>query len=284
MARLSAPVADTHGISLPARYTIRPIDASLAEWAKALMVQGFLLRPSLWQPLLPEPKVASALRAFTAMKGHFEHAINSGLSYAIVDSAYTFQRPESIAAGGGLYWDELDPDDPDFESNGKDKMVDRLDFPLVCIALSVDALDRRPDEATKALYDFMPLVRSLGAYLSERGRESEHTWEAVEFGELLLRSGCVTKPGYEGQGLMTALNHFVMLEAKARAYKAISVGVGNPTVFRNWLKAPPGCHSRVVARIDVSEIELEDEEGQLIHPYANSDMSKKGWLIWCGLD
>lgn len=248
------------------------------------MVQGFLLRPSVWQPLLPVPRAASALRAFTAIEGHLNHAVDSGLSYGIVDSEYNYHRAESTVLGGSLYWDELDPHDPDFEREGENKMVERMDFPLVCIALSVDGLDKRSDDATKSLYDFIPMVKSLGTYLAGRSRESEHTWVPLETGELLIRSGCVTKPGYEGQGLMSALNHFVMLEAKARSYSAISVGVGHPAVFRNWMKAPEGCRSRVVATIDVWDIELEDEEGRLVQPYVNSSMGKKAWLIWCALE
>ncbi|KAH6653296.1 hypothetical protein BKA67DRAFT_569123 [Truncatella angustata] len=209
MPSLSTPAVDTHGISLPSRYSIRPIDATLAPWAKALMVQGFFLRPSIWEPLLPEPKVANALRAFTALDGHFAHAIDSGLSYAVMDSEYEFRRPESVASGGGLYWSELDPDDANFERDGRDKMLERMDFPMVCLALSVDGYDKKPDEASRALYQFMPLVRELGSYFGQKERESGETWEPSNMGERMIRSGCVTQPGYEGRGLMTALNHFV---------------------------------------------------------------------------
>ncbi|KAK6085178.1 hypothetical protein SCUP234_02119 [Seiridium cupressi] len=284
MPTLPAPVADTHGISLPSRYKIVPIDASIAPWVKALMIHGFFLRPSIWQPLLPKPKVSNALRSFNAIGGHFSHSIDSGHSYAIIDSEYEYKRPESASSGGALYWDELDPSDPDFERDGKDKMLERMDCPVVCIALSVDGFDQKPAEATRALYEFMPLVRELGNYFSRRSKESGESWDPTERGELLIRSGCVTKAGYEGQGLMTALNHFVMLEAKAKGFQAISVGVGSPSVYRNWMKAPPGCHSKILAHLDVWDIELEDDQGRTIRPYVNSEMSKQGWLIWCDLD
>jgi hypothetical protein len=248
------------------------------------MIHGFLLRPSIWQPLLPEPRVSNALRAFSAMDGHFFHAIDSGNSYAIFDSEYKYRQRESFRSKGGLYWNELDPDDPDFEQTGKEKMLEGMDFPMVCMALSVDGYDKRPDDATRSLYDFMPLARELGNYFSRRAKESGTPWEPTERGELLIRSGCVTKVGYEGRGLMAALNHFVMLEAKAKAYRAISVGVGNPSIYRNWMKAPPGCRSTIISNVSVWDIELEDDEGRKVRPYVDSGMSKQGWLIWCDLD
>lgn len=96
------------------------------------MIHGFLLRPSsIWEPLLPEPKAANALRAFSALDGHFSHAIRSGHSYAVVDSEYAFRRPGSAETGGRLYWDELDPGDPDFAAQGGRLMYEGMDFPLV---------------------------------------------------------------------------------------------------------------------------------------------------------
>jgi hypothetical protein len=247
------------------------------------MIYGFLLRPSIWEPLLPEPKVANALRAFTALDGHFSHAIHSGRSYAIIDSEYRYKRPESAASRGGLYWDELDSGDPNFEREGSDKMLECMDFPLVCVALSIDGFDRRPDQATRDLYEFMPLVKELGTYLSSIAHTYESACEPDDWGKLLIRSGCVTRPEYEGRGLMTALNHFVILEAKARNYQAINVGVSSGSVYRNWMRAPPGCRSTVVANVDIWNIELRNQDGRLVRPYVDSRTGRQGWLIYCNL-
>lgn len=58
-------------------------------------------------------------------------AINSGCSYAIVDSEYEFRTPESAEASGCLDWERLDPDDPDFETKGRRLMLEGMDFPVV---------------------------------------------------------------------------------------------------------------------------------------------------------
>ncbi|ETS75602.1 hypothetical protein PFICI_12546 [Pestalotiopsis fici W106-1] len=256
------------------------------------MIHGFLLRPSIWQPLLPEPKVGNALRAFAALDGHFMHAINSGCSYAIVDSEYEFRKAESAVTGGCLYWDQLDPEDPDFETKGTMLMLEGMDFPVV-VRLALDVLDKKPDTATQDLYDFIPLVRELGTWLSVRGgskssspgdapSSSRHD-QPASWGEALIRSGCVTKEGYEGRGLMTALNRFMMLEARARGYRTISVGVADWSVYRCWMSPPPGCRSRITAEFRVWDIELEDEDGRLVRPYVNSGINEQGWLIRCDL-
>jgi hypothetical protein len=271
--RMNAPESGyiTRGYS--AVFTSKPL----------LICDNIVLRPSIWEPLIPEPKTSNALRAFEALDGHFAHSINSGLSYAIFDSEYQFLRPESAASGGRLYWDELDPEARGFEASGRQEMVARMDFPLVCIALSVDAFDRMPDGASEAFYDFMPMVRDLSNFLAGADGRPKGSWEPARTGEVLLRSGCVTKPGYERRGLMSALNRFVMLEARARAYRGIRVGVASPSVYRNWMKPPPGCRSSVVAYLDLWALELEDEEGNMVRPYINSGMERDGWLIWCDL-
>ena len=131
-----------------------------------------------------------------------------------------------------------------------------------CVGLAFDALDKKPDTATRDLYNFIPLVRELGSWLSVRGGDessrssassssgdtplsssssTSQQQQATGWGEILIRSGCVTKDGYEGRGLMTALNRFMMLEARARGYRAITVGVANWSIYRCWMSPPPGC-------------------------------------------
>jgi hypothetical protein len=144
-------------------------------WAKALQIEGFMLRSSsIWGPLVPQPRAANALRAFSALDGHFAHAVTSGMSFGIFDTEYAFQRPESAAAsssrsskhttittttttmqaggggGGALYWHVLDPSAAGFEARGPDLMRVGMDFPLVCVALAVDARSPTPDAAAAA--------------------------------------------------------------------------------------------------------------------------------------
>ncbi|KAK7965177.1 hypothetical protein PG988_010181 [Apiospora saccharicola] len=310
---LLPPVQDTHGIQLPPRYTIRPIDAGVADWAKALAVQGFLLGPSIWSPLMAAPKTRSALRAFGALHGYYMHAVESGVSYGVFDSEYEFARPESKStsaaaaaaasngdtsingnengtkyepSGGDVYWHELDPDaDPDFETGGgAQRMVEGMDFPLVCVALSCDLAGKPGPDIVEALHAFFPLQRGVSQYWRDRDPRPKGTWEPSGVGEVCARMGCVTKPEYQGRGLMSALNHFVMLDLKARGFRAMNAGIGVPSVYRNWMNAPAGCRSHAYLDLNILEIEVEDDDGRKVKPYADSGMDKEGWLMWCDLN
>ncbi|KAK7908436.1 hypothetical protein PG985_015739 [Apiospora marii] len=308
---LLPPVQDTHGIQLPPRYTIRPIDAGVADWAKALAVQGFLLGPSIWSPLMAAPKTRSALQAFDALHGYYMHAVNSGVSYGVFDSEYEFARPESKStdttppgtsngdsntngdvngsghesSGGAVYWRELDPDAPDFETGGgARRMVEGMDFPLVCVALSCDLAAKPPPDIVEALYAFFPLQKGVSQYWRDRDPRPKGTWEPRDVGEVCARMGCVTKPEYQGRGLMSALNHFVMLDLKARGFRAMNAGIGVPSVYRNWMNAPAGCRSYSYLDLDMLEIEVEDEDGRKVKPYKDSGMAREGWLMWCELN
>lgn len=231
---LLPPAQDTHGIQLPSRYTIRPIDAGVADWAKALAVQGFLLGPSIWSPLMAAPKTRSALRAFDALHGYYMHAVNSGVSYGVFDSEYEFARPESKSttptpapaaapngdgtngtngsgrgrgdgyerSGGAVYWHELDPGAADFETGGgARRMVGGMDFPLVCVALSCDLAAKPPPDVVEALHAFFPLQQGVSQYWRDRDPRPKGTWEPRGVGEVCARMGCVTKPEYQGRGL-----------------------------------------------------------------------------------
>lgn len=142
-------------------------------------------------------------------------------------------------------------------------------------------MDKKSDQATRDLYALMPLVRELGTWLS--AREEHGSRPPAVSGESLVRSGCVTKLGFEGRGLMTALNRFMLLEARARGYRAVRAGVSDGSVYRCWMSPPGGCRSSVAASFRLREIELEDEDGRLVRPYVGSQVDEYGWLIRCEL-
>ncbi|KAI1075688.1 hypothetical protein F5B20DRAFT_585056 [Whalleya microplaca] len=280
---MSQLMTNTHGVVLDPRYQIRRVDPSVGDWAKAMGVEGFLLRDAtLWKPILPAPKTANALKGFRKLSGHYNHSIMSGHSYAIFDTQYRYRRTQSAAYGGMLYWDELDPRESGFEKHGRRKMLERMDFPMVCIAFAFDAFAPRSESATAKMLDLLPLQSQLGAFLASMDPRPMETWAPTDYGQVLIRSGCVTRPGYEGQGLATALNQFVMLEAKWRGFYGINVGMGNASIYRSYMNPPPGVRSEVLSYWDFEEIELVDKRGRKIRPYVGSGM-KEGWYIWCDL-
>ncbi|KAI0483190.1 hypothetical protein GGR56DRAFT_230465 [Xylariaceae sp. FL0804] len=296
-------ITETHGINLPPRYQIRRIDFSVRDFVIAMGIEGFMLRhASLWKPLLPHPKVGSALRAHACLAGHYDHAIHSGLSFCIVDTQYRYRRPGSAEAGGWLYWDELDPGAADFERRGHKRMLHGMDFPIVCIALAFDAFSQRSYQATADMLELIPLQSQLGAFLKAHEREERRhlltrdtlcqqeamdprppeTWAPTGYGHVLMRSGCVTKPGYERRGLATALNRFVMLEARALGFRGLSVGMGSRSMLRCYVHPPRGCASQVVAHWNFEDIQMYDEEGNVFRPYLGSGM-RDGWEVWIDL-
>jgi hypothetical protein len=250
---------------------------------------------SLWKPLLPFPKTANALRGLDKLARHYQHAIASGLSFGIFDTQYVFSRPAAAAANRMLHWrggdGDLDPGQTEFERYGADQMRAAMDFPLVCMALAYDAFAPRDPRAARDMLDLIPLQRQLGAFLSSvsenygtgngKGKVLAAS-EPTDFGQVLVRSGCVTRMGYEGQGLATALNRFVMLEAKSWGFRGIKVGISNPSVLHCYTNPPRGCRTQVVAHWDFEKIEMEDEDGNIIRPYEGSGM-KDGWEVWCDL-
>jgi hypothetical protein len=283
MVKLPEKITNTHGIHLPPRYSIRRVDAATAPWAKALIIHTFLLGPSIWSPLVPDPKVKSAWRAFEMMDGHYMHSLLSGHSYAVFDDEYEFSRDESRGDNGRLYWDELDPDAHGFEEHGRDLMERAMDFPLVCVGAAFDLFDKKPDEATASMRELIPLERFMAEYAAKmdpRGDRPEE-WLPKKRGQAVARAGLVTRESYRGRGLMKALNHFMILEARASGFDAIMVGPNHPSVVKSWMNPPDGCKITVLAKTNVWEVSVEIEDGEVVTPYETSMVGRVGHMLWC---
>ncbi|KAK7993399.1 hypothetical protein PG989_006780 [Apiospora arundinis] len=233
MPPIPPPVADTHGVELPPRYRICLLTEEYTDWIKALYSDGFLLRCTPWVAMSrASPPGTSrrqlSLRAFTEIDGFNRYLVTSGLSYAIFDTEYMFQRPGSAAAGGHLYWEDdgllglAASNDVKTEEAQIERLVDGMDFPPM----------------QESLHAFYPLRRGVFSYIDRNldKRPADHPDRQAPTGpgQLFMRNGCITKRGYEGRGLMTALNRFVALEARARGFRGLSVGTNSPTVMRSY--------------------------------------------------
>ncbi|KAK8030070.1 hypothetical protein PG993_011361 [Apiospora rasikravindrae] len=330
MPPLPPPVANTHGIELPARYRICLLTDEYTDWVKALYSDGFLLRATPWVAMnrtAPpgRSRVNLALSAFTELDGFHRYLVNSGLSYAIFDTEYAFQRPGSAEAGGHLYWDDggvflgqhehqrqqnRGDYDEDEEDDAKvNRLVEGMDFPLVCYGLSYDAFAPYPAETQKIVNAFYPLRGPMFEYidqhLDKRPRDHPDRQPPTRPREILMRNGCITKRGYEGRGLMTALNRFIALEARARGFRGLSLGTNSPTVMRSYFfnaddekkkgknpMAAAGMRSSVFAHVDnlgqfrLSDFGIKEEngiDGKEVYPFRGYWFSQKVWLIWCDL-
>jgi hypothetical protein len=273
-------IDDTHGIKLPERYYIGEIDSSVAEWCKALMIYGFMLRTSIWTPILREPKTANALRALKLLSDYFDHAITSGLSYGVFDTEYQSKHPQADVGIGKLHWDQLDPKDPYLRI----KMIEEMDFPLVSVALSYDFFNQRKADFEPSILEILPLHPVMMSILAQEAPGPQDPRWPQAPGEVVCRTGTVTKPGYERRGLMTALNKFVILEMRSRAYRNLIIGTaGNGlSVHHVYTNPPDGCGSEVLHHYDVETMELDGEDGQKFKPYVGCEL-KEGWMVWVDL-
>ncbi|KAK7912117.1 hypothetical protein PG985_014598 [Apiospora marii] len=328
MPLLPPPVTNTHGVELPPRYRICLLTEEHTDWVKALYSDGFLLRPTPWVAMsqAAPPGTSSvdlARRAFTELDGFHRYLAGSGLSYAIFDAAYAFARPGSAAVGGRLYWEDdglldtqrrQDGGSNDNSNAEADRMVKGMDFPLVCYGLSFDGFAPPPPEVQRALQAFYPLRGGVFAHidrhLDKRPRDHPDRQPLTRPGQVLVRNGCITKREYQGRGLMTALNRFIALEARARGFRGLSVGTNSPTVMRSYFFDPDdegeggrnpmaaaGMRSSLFAHVeDLFELRLEDlgvegpkeeekeeKRGEEIYPFRGYDFNRNVWLIWCDL-
>ncbi|KAK8859221.1 hypothetical protein PGQ11_009955 [Apiospora arundinis] len=323
MPPIPPPVADTHGVELPPRYRICLLTEEYTDWIKALYSDGFLLRCTPWVAMSrASPPGTSrrqlALRAFTEIDGFHRYLVTSGLSYAIFDTEYMFQRPGSAAAGGHLYWEDdgllgiTASDDAKTEEAQIERLVDGMDFPLVCHALSYDGFAPPPAEVQESLHAFYPLRRGVFSYidrnLDKRSVDHPDRQAPTGPGQRFMRHGCITKRGYEGRGLMTALNRFVALEARARGFRGLSVGTNSPTVMRSYFfdnkddevrrrnpMAKAGMSSFLFAHVEdlckytLKDFGVEEEDGEdgkkvgEVYPFRGYDFNRNVWLIWCDL-
>ncbi|KAI1860496.1 hypothetical protein JX265_009895 [Neoarthrinium moseri] len=259
-------VKELHGIALPSRYEIRPIEPQHEEWCRALLAQALLLRAPIWRPLIPEPKVKTILTGWRTLEPYYGHSLRNGLSYAVYDKEYVFKRPESVASGGALYWDEINAEDPELEVKGEQWMLDGLDFPIVSLALSYDLLQPPPKEAYAAMGRLLPAWGAMMAQFTDTAQTIPNLPQPTEIGQYAHRSGCITRSEYEGKGLGKLASWWVMHEMAAKGFWGLLVGAGNDQISKIWLHKDAPFRVATIIKEDLWQVELE-VDGQKIRPY-----------------
>ncbi|KAI3327275.1 hypothetical protein HD806DRAFT_388404 [Xylariaceae sp. AK1471] len=264
-------VTESYGVKLPARYEIRRLGPEVEPWLRALTSYVLILDLRTFAPLYKDRQpVKRLLEDDPKRKTSSLHSLESGLSYGIFDKDYQFKRPESSATGGAVYWHEIDPNDPDLEVTGPQRLLDAMDFPLVSIALSYDKANPMPPEVLADSVQLIPeqtYMRMLAPTASSPDEKKKKTEEPNK-GEVLARGGTATRRDYSGQGLMKSLSHFVMHEAHARGFKRIEVTVASEAVSRVWRNPPAPYRAEIVAQTDIRQGEIE-VDGKIIKPFSS---------------
>ncbi|KAI1385387.1 uncharacterized protein F4822DRAFT_412921 [Hypoxylon trugodes] len=270
-----ALVRDTHGVALPSRYEIRLITPDLANKILALIYFNNFFESSVWSGIYEGQLVKKALETYHASKAFYqmpELVPNNGLSYCIWDKEFVFKKPESAAVGGACYWDDFDLNDPDLEVNGKQKLLDALDFPIVSFGLSIDKFAPGDMREWEALMKVLPLNKGLKDYYAAHDPRPKGSWEPTATGQVIDRVGTGTREAYQGQGIMKALAKFIMLEMKARGYRAIQISCGDARVHHVWTNPPPPFRSSTLVSLPMWFYEIE-EDGKKIRPYEKSKVA-----------
>lgn len=250
------PVTNLHGVQLPEHYEIRPLDLQYREWVAAIIAHGNIYQG--WLGALYEGQRAkTALGFWRIFRTGYERSLEGNLCYGVFDKDYQFKRPESAATGGALYWSEFNQNDPDLELDGRQKLSDAMDFPLVSVAMAHDAHDQ---ECATLL--FGPLTKEFPAMASVFGAAppdmpAQKAEEGPTRGSVVGRNGTATADAYTGKGLMKALSHFLMHETKANGYNQIRLGNTSMAVHHVWSNPPAPYKASVLMDYHCQDHEVE---------------------------
>ncbi|KAI1814580.1 hypothetical protein GGS20DRAFT_403938 [Poronia punctata] len=263
-------VTETYGVQLPARYELRRLDPDIEPWLRALSAYVLLLDLPIYTPLYKDRQpIKRLLEDNRKRKAAQLHCVESGLSYGIFDKEYRYKRPESAATGGAVYWHEIDPDDPDLEETGQQKLLEAIDFPIVCAALSYDKAIPIPPEVMEGVVGFIPEYNYPRTFLAASLSSVGYKPETPKRGEVLVRGGTMTRRDYVGRGLMTAISRFIMHDAHVRGFKKIDMPMANASVSKIWLNPPAPYRAELVVDIDIRENEVEID-GKMVRLFSEA--------------
>jgi hypothetical protein len=254
---------------LPSRYEVRVLNESHIDWALAIVCHSNTFHSPLWTPIYSQKDSKSnpCTIIYRTARYLVEHQIATGLSLGVFDKEYKFKRPESEATGGALYWD-LDDNTADGPT-----MLAQMDFPLVSVALALDAFEpldlSRLGDFFAALPEFPILYGALGAG-DQRDKDS---WEPKALGEVVQRNATSTRAEYEGERIMKRLAHTLMHRAYADGFRGIQIECAHPAVTHVWSHPPEPYKGEVISKVDCMSFEHKEEDGTVSYPFRPAELT-----------
>jgi len=249
--------------NLPSRYEIRPLDLAHADWVNALLYQSNVFHSPLWVPILGDNRPKTPFAFLRASRYLVEHQLKSGYSLGVFDKEYEYKRPESAATGGRLYWESDDSDSAELDQA---TLLERMDFPLVSVALSYDSIDPLDMSKLADFFEILPAFPALHMGLAAHDRRDAASWEAKGPREVLFRAATSTHPSYEGRGLMKGLAHALMRQAADQGFRGIQIETAHDAVTHVWKNPPPPFEGEIVSSINTHTYELTNDEGVKSYP------------------
>jgi hypothetical protein len=243
------------------RFEIRKLGLEHLDWARAIISHSNIFHSPAWAEIYSENKTERLYQTFAAAEYLVRHQIESGWSYGVFDREYQFKRPASIndAAGGALYWDESNK-----TATGA-QLLEQMDFPLVSIALALDAANPLDHTLLTSMEEALPFYMALMQCIEELDDGSKRAKSDVTGPrQVMLRNGTSTRADYEGLGVMKKAAHLLMREAAKAGFRAISIETLNDAVWHVWMNPPAPFRAVEVVRFRVSE--YKDEKGVVLYP------------------
>lgn len=263
-----APEAASEASSLanaPERYAIRRLEPKHKEWVKAVACHAQVFHSPLWSVCYPQDQSSRFLSMMDAADYLVEHQIRSGMSFGAFDLQYEFKRPESAATGGAIYLEELQSG----EQFSSQECLERMDIPLVSVALAYDQADPKDMMRMKPLVQLLPLFATFGRAMSQHDTR-DGSWKADQPRQVLMRNATATRADSSGNGLMRKLAHAMMRDAKGQGYRGIEIDCMHNSVTKVWLHPPPPFRGELVAQMDVTKYEERDAADRVLLPFALS--------------
>jgi len=250
--------------ALDPRYEIRKLEPEHHPWVAAIILHSHGFSNPIWSANWPDRLMGKwTLEMTSEFEYLIDHQINSGLSYGVFDTEYTYKTPEAQKAGGKLYWDmEKDMSESVEKTKGREaegqRLLDKMDFPLVSIVLSYDGFNPLDHDKMESLVRVWPEFSIIYDNLGARDARDPEDWKPTAPGQVLMRNATSTRLDYEGKGIMAATARWLQREAAAMGYRGIQIECVADAVTHVWSKgAQAPFKGTVVCEFDTETLEIE---------------------------
>jgi hypothetical protein len=189
------------------------------------------------------------------------HQVESGMSFGVFDTKFKYKPPESAATQRKLYWDENEA------ASDSAALIQRMDFPLVSLALAYDGANPLDFPKLMSLIEVLPLFGTLYQALESLDKRDPSSWKAKGPREVLMRNGTSTRANYEGRGLTRNLANWLMREAAIQGYRGIQIECAHSALTNTWLHSPKPCQAELIGSLDTATYEQVNEDGSKFKPF-----------------
>jgi hypothetical protein len=221
------------------------------------VIHSNLFHSPAWPVIYPTAVTTRVHEAFKTASYLVNHQINSGLSYGVFDTQYEFKNASSAETGGKLYWDENEASVQDTEGLEAEsrRLLRQMDFPLVSVALSYDAINPLDMAQMAPMMETIPLFGPLYHYLQTLDTRDPSVYTPKAAGKVLFRNATSTRQDYVDHHLMSGTARWLMREAALKGFRGIQIEALHDKVTAVWSKAEPPFKGYIASQVDMGNFE-----------------------------